>query len=173
MMFLFFQQVNALEIQPYIGALKYTHFDGCCQSSPSRVGTGVLIRDKFFQDSEWDLIGYSDRKWSEVSILKPFYFMGEPFQIDPSADSSIQVRRLNRWIGIVSVGGGYFVHSTRTIQFDLPSLVSGLSLTSHAQIRYTINDQWAVASALHFGIGAAADERGYLSGFFLGFNYRP
>lgn len=166
-------KTQAIEIQPFYGPLKYERIDGCCQSDTGRNGTGVLVRLNSADFNEWDVIGYTDRKWSQFSVLKPIYVWGSPMQNDPSLDSAIQIQRLQNWVAIVSLGGGYFIHSTRTILYDLPALVSGFTIEAHSQLRYTINDTWSVVGSLHLGLSAASDDRGFLSGVFLGFNYRP
>ena len=99
--------------------------------------------------------------------------MGEVRKYDPSTDPNIQIQRTKNWDSILSYGLGYFVHNTRTTNFNLPTTSSGLSLTTQTQLAYNWNDQYAIVGTLHFGLGVGVDDKGYLWGTFLGLRYRP
>ena len=162
-----------IEIQPFYGSLRYDHLDGSYQSSEARSGTGVLVRLDTVDQRDWDFIGYADRKWSEFSVLRPYYIWGAAPALEPSPDPAITVRRFHDWDLVVSLGGGYFIHSTRTVLYDRPAIVSGFVGEAHTQLRYTFDDHWSALGAVHLGLSAAADDRGFLSGLFVGVNYRP
>lgn len=164
---------NALEFEPFLGNLNYQRLDGCCYSSGNRIGSGVLVRLDTKSSGEWDFIGYSDTRWSEFSVHKPTYWIGDSSPLDPSPDPSTSVRRLKTWKVIGSYGGGFFSHSTRTVKFDLPAISSGFTANGQMALVYTINDKWALTGTLRIGLSFAADDRGFLTGTFLGLNYRP
>ncbi|HPI41354.1 MAG TPA: hypothetical protein PLJ21_11160, partial [Pseudobdellovibrionaceae bacterium] len=80
----FIDQAQAFSVQPYFGGLTYTHLDGCCQSSGMKTGTGVRVRLTLEENQEWDMYGYTDRRWSEFGILKPLMIRGTYFDRDPT-----------------------------------------------------------------------------------------
>jgi len=120
-----------------------------------------------------DIAAFTDRRWTEFVILKPLFLMGESSVLDPSGDANIKVRRVSDWKFVFSYGGGYFTHSTRTKNFDLPAITNGIVFTSQSQLGYSINDRLAVVGILQFGIAWAKDDKGTQLGTFLGVNYRP
>lgn len=168
-----FQDSFAFSVQPYVGTLSYAHLDGCCQSSGSKIGTGIRVRMTLDDAKEWDLFGYTDRRWSEFAILKPAVIHGTYYDKDPAPfTESIRVARMSYWNWIFSYGGGYFIHSTRTLRYDLPAITSGFSLLGQSQWNYTLDDKYSLFAMLHLGIGLATDEKGYLYGAFLGGSIR-
>lgn len=169
--FLFFISLksHAFSVQPYLGALSYTHLDGCCQSTGMKIGTGIRVRMNLDDGKEWDLFGYTDRRWSEFGLLKPVMIHGTYLNSDPTPfNNDVQVHRASYWNWVFSYGGGYFLHTTRTLKYDLPAITSGFSILGQSQWNYTINDSYALYAMLQMGLGLATDEKGYLYGLFLG-----
>jgi hypothetical protein len=167
------QASHAFEIQPSVGSLTHQRVDGCCISTGNKTGFGLLVRTDTKNAGTWDFLGYSDRNWSEFAVLKPLQLMGEARRYDPSPDGNIRIQRTKNWDAILSYGAGYFVHSTRTTAFNLPTNSSGISLTTQTHVAYNWNDQYAVVGTFHLGLGLGIDNKGYLWGTFLGLRYRP
>ena len=171
--FSFINPAIALEIEPYMGLLNYQRVDGCCQSTGSRLGTGLKIQVTDFKNQNWHLLGYSDRRWSEFVIEKPRYLIGDASTKDPIFNEGVSSIRIRTWSIFYSPGLGFFSHTTKTVKFDLPAISSGFSVNSSLTSRYAINDQWAIDGIVRLGVAFASDDTGLLSGLYLGFNYRP
>jgi hypothetical protein len=161
------------EVQPSIGSMTHERLSGCCISTGNRSGYSLLVRTETENAGTWDFLGYTDRNWSEFTVLKPKYLIGDPRKYDPSIDENIRIQRARNWDLIFSYGVGFFVHSTRTTGFNLPTNSSGISLTTQTHYAYNWNDQVAVVGTLHLGLGMGIDDKGYLWGTFLGLRYRP
>lgn len=164
---------SALEVEPFVASLSHQRIDGCCQSTGTRSGIGARIRMDLDERGLWDVVGYSDRRWSEFSIMRRSYLTGGPAALDPSGDAAIQVQRVKHWNTFWSYGAGFFSHSTRTIQFDLPAAASGFSINGEAGLGYVLNDHWSVSSAFRLGLAVGADDRGIVHSLSFGLGYRP
>lgn len=121
----------------------------------------------------WDVVGYSDRRWNEFSVMRRSYLVGGPAPADPSSDNAIRVQRVKHWNAYWSYGAGFFTHSTRTIQFDLPAAASGFSVNAEAGMSYGLNDHWSVTPAFRLGVALGADDRGVVHSILLGVGYKP
>lgn len=162
---------SATELGLYSGTLSYVRIDGCCVSSSERTGVAVDLKLNV-ETYRLQLFGYTDRKWSEAALLVPISILGEHSGLDPSDDTSIEVRRISKFKLVFSPGLGYFVHSTRTQRFDLPALTSGVTVIGQLGAEYSFNDTWSLSGILRFAAGIAADDKGLSSGLLLGILYR-
>lgn len=162
-----------IELQPYAGMMTYDRLSGCCEATGTNAGFGILARVDTEPLGVWDVNAYTDKSWSEFNLMRPWFLMGRYDARDPSQDKNIEVSRMSKWQFAVSYGLGYFVHSTRTEQYSLAARVSGVSVATQSQLRYTIRQDLSAVGILHLGAGLAADDKGFLWGAFLGVNYRP
>jgi hypothetical protein len=163
---------QSLEVLPLYTSQSYFALDGCCQSAAMRGGSAAIVRVNFEKIGTWDLFGMSDMKWNEASLLRPIYLIGDRVVYDPSIDSSTQVRRVPRSTLVLSYGGGFFTHNTRTKQFSLASLVTGISLISHLEYQYAISDQFSLVAVGRVGVGLSLDDRGAIFSPMLGLLWR-
>jgi hypothetical protein len=174
-LFLFCQwigTVEAFQIIPLYASQQYTALDGCCQSTDARAGGAGILRTEFGNFGTFDVFGFSDRKWNEVSLLKPVYLIGHPVSFDPTLDGVTSVRRVPHVIVLWSYGGGFFSHSTRTKQFDLATLVSGITLVNHFEIQYSLTDRFSLVAMARLGAAVSMDDRGFVMAPFLGILWR-
>ncbi len=162
----------AVDVIPLYSQQQYTSMGGCCQSASSRNGAAGILRLDVADYGTWDVYGMSDRKWNEIALLKPVYLIGEPVTFDPTSDGVSQVRRVPRYTLIWSYGGGFFTHNTRTEQFDLATLVVGVSLLSHLEFQYALTDQFSLVAVARAGLAVAVDDRGVVVAPLFGFLWR-
>jgi len=137
-----------------------------------RGGTAGIVRLNFEKIGTWDIFGMSDTKWSEASLLRPIYLIGERVVFDPTTDSSTQVRRVPRSTLVLSYGGGFFTHNTRTKRFNLASLVTGISLVLHLEYHYALSDQFSIVALGRVGAALSFDDRGTMIAPMLGLLWR-
>jgi hypothetical protein len=163
---------QAFEIIPLYTHQRYFALDGCCQSASPREGWAGILRLELEPLGMWDLYGMSDRKWSEAALLRPQYLMGAPIKYDPSLDGITRTRRVQRYSLLWSYGVGFFSHNTRTVKFDLATLVSGLTVLSHLELQYSINDQFSLLVIGRAGAALSLDDSGLVLSPMIGFLWR-
>jgi hypothetical protein len=163
---------QAFEIIPLYSHQRYFALDGCCQSASARGGGAGILRLELEQLGTWDLYGMSDMKWSEAAFLRPQYLVGAPIEYDPSLDGVTKVRRIRRYSVLWSYGVGLYTHNTRTVRFDLATLVTGVSLLSHLELQYSITDQFSLVAIGRAGAALSMDDRGLVLSPMLGFLWR-
>ncbi len=174
----FSQPARCLEVIPLLTSQSYVALDGflglggCCKSGTLRTGVGGIVRSNFESIGTWDVFGMSDIKWNEVAVLRPVYLIGEEVKFDPNLDSSTQVRRVRRYTLIWSYGVGLFTHNTRTREFDLATLVTGISAISHFEFQYSLNDQFSLVGVARVGAGLSFDDQGAILNPMLGVLWR-
>jgi hypothetical protein len=162
----FSQPARSLEVIPLLTTQSYVATDGflglggCCKSGTLRSGIGGIVRSNFESIGTWDVFGMSDIKWNEVAVLRPVYLLGEEVKFDPNLDSSTQIRRVRRYTLIWSYGAGIFTHNTRTREFDLATLVTGITVISHFEFQYSINDMLSLVAVARVGAGLSLDDVG-------------
>lgn len=153
-----------LDFSFYTGYGSYQKLDGCCQSTGSRWGMGMEV--PLFKN--WSLGAYTDRQWSEFTLHKKFVWGSDSAHISPSEDSHIRAKRIPDFIFMTSLGGGYFIHSTRTLRYDLPALVSGGLLSVQLNALSSIYENFFISLGAQ-GEGAfALDDKGVNSRFLFG-----
>jgi hypothetical protein len=163
---------QAFEIIPLYSHQAYYALDGCCQSASARRGGAGILRLELEKLGTWDLYGMSDMKWSEVALLRPQYLVGAPIEYDPSLDGVTKVRRIRRYSVLWSYGVGLFTHNTRTVRFDLATLVTGVSVLSHLELQYSLTDQFSLVAIGRAGAALSLDDRGLVLAPMLGFLWR-
>jgi hypothetical protein len=131
------------------------------------MGSNVSVRlPELVGSNDIELGVTSSGKFSEFTVGKVFYALGQKPEQDPSAAFGTQVTRIDDWSVIVSAGAGLVIHSTRTIEFDLPAIVVGLLVYTRASAIYSITQDWAMAISFS---GSAAIARDYFNfGVFTG-----
>jgi hypothetical protein len=159
--------VQALELSAYGGPLGHATLGGCCRSSGNKIGGGLLGRITLSATGEIELLAFSNGRWSEGQILKPFYILGGSTTMDVGAGDLVEAKALHDWRWITSFGGGYFSHTTRTQKFDLPVLVTGLVFSAFNQVLYSIDDKWSAGGILQVSVGMSASDQSFLVGTFL------
>lgn len=164
-------RAEALELTLYGGALSHTAVSGCCSSSGVKTGGGILGRFDFDRLGQLEFSGYSDGRWTEGLILRPLYVIGQPAKIDTGAGDLVEAQTIANLRWISSVGGGYFSHTTNSRKFDLPVLVTGLTLSNMNQFLYSIDDRWSAAGMLQLTLGWSRSDVSFLLGGYLGVVY--
>ncbi len=162
---------NALELHAYGGPLGHSNLGGCCTSSGTKIGGGLLGRLDLDVTGEIQLLAYSDGRWSEGQILKPFYIIGGSSGADGAAGELVNVRTVHDWRWLTSFGGGYFSHTTKTKKFDLPVLVTGITLSAFNHLLYSINDKWSVGGLAQISVGISASDQSFVIGTFMTVGY--
>ncbi|NJL24866.1 MAG: hypothetical protein HC902_06640 [Calothrix sp. SM1_5_4] len=162
---------SALELTFYGGYLTHTNVSGCCASSGTKQGFGVLGRLPLGRLGLIELGGYSDSRWNEAYVLKPFYILGGEPAEDPLSSSLMTVRSVPDWRWIFSAGVGYFTHTARTQDFDLPILLNGITVTTFNHVIYSLDDRWSVGGLLEAGCGISTSDMSLIFGTYLTLDY--
>lgn len=168
---LYSQSAGAVELSFYGGPLSHSALGGCCSSSGTKFGGGVLGRLDLEKIGDIELLAYSDGRWSEGEVLKPFYILGGKSSADGASGEMIDVKTVHSWRWISSFGGGYFSHTTRTVKFDLPALVTGLSLSNFNHILYSLDDHWSLGATVQISVAISTSDQSFLVGSFLNMSY--
>jgi len=167
-----YRSAASLELIPLYTSQTYLALDGCCKSSNMRAGTAGIVRLDFEKIGSWDIFGMSDTRWNEASFLRPIYLLGDKVVYDPAFDSSTQVRRVPQSTLVLSYGGGFFTHSTRTKNFDLAALVTGITLVLHLEYQYALSDKFSVVAIGRVGAALSLDDRGTMLAPMVGLLWR-
>lgn len=162
---------RATEFLAYGGALTHSAAGGCCQSTGTKPGGGVLGRFELKPFGEVDLLAYSDGRWSEGIIAKPYYLMGAPNRADTGAGEMVEAVTVSNWRWISSFGAGFFTHTSRRKKFDLPILISGLVFSNINQFMYAVNDRWSAGGILQLSFAISASDTSALVGTYFGVAY--
>jgi hypothetical protein len=163
---------HAVDLIPLYTKQGYEAIDGCCQSASPRGGAGGVLRLELGDWGTWDVFGMSDIKWNELALLRPVYLVGQPIRLDPTLDGSTSVKRIRRYSLLWAYGGGFFTHNTRTTQFDLATLVGGLTLVNHLEFQYSLSDRFSLVLMARAGIAFSLDDFGLIFAPLAGFLVR-
>jgi hypothetical protein len=166
-----FESLKANEIIVYAGGLNHANLSGCCKSNGLKAGAGIVTRINFEKFSDLEISGFSNGKWNEAVVAKPFYILGSKNRINISDDQQISAKYVANWKWIASPGMGYFTNVVRTKDFDLPALVTGLSLNLNNYFMYSINQSWSINLIIQTGFGLSKSEQSFLLGGHLGLGY--
>jgi hypothetical protein len=161
----------AVELTVFMGPLSHSAASGCCKSSGSANANGILGRFDFERVGPLEFAVLTNGRWSEGSLLKPFYLYGQGPRFDTGTGDMIRAQTISDWRWISSVGVGYYSHTTTTSDFNLPILVAGLSLTNMNQFIYSINDEWSLAAMVQLTFGWSKSDTSFLVGNYVGLVY--
>ncbi len=164
-------QSFAVEFLSYFGLMNHNNVGGCCQNDQQRNGGGILTRLELSEWGVYDFSIYSNGFWSEGLVMKPYYLVGSPNRFDTGAGEQIKVKTVSDWKWIASFGGGYFIHSSRTKNYDLPILLNGIVLTNFNQFVYSFNQHLYGLGILQFSYAISRNNQSLLFGNFLGIGY--
>lgn len=159
------------ELMVYSGPLLHSALTGCCASSGTKVGVGALVRLDVSQVKTIDIQAYSDGRWNEGQVLKPFYLYGTPARLDSGAGEMVIAKTVSNWKWISSVGGGYFSHTTTTKDFSLPVRVSGFLLSNFNQFIYSYNSEWSALAMLQLSFATSRSDKSIVFGSQIGIGF--
>ena len=158
----------AAEVQLLLGGQSYSSLNGCCISESAREGYGMIIQLQPDKHDAYEVFGYTDRKWSEMQLMKPFVLVGGDDGIDTGSTDSMKIRRLSDWKVILSPGAGFFIHNSRTKNYDLPAVVSGMTLGFYLRSEYAVNDKFSLTLGTRVAGSYATDDQGFVAALLLG-----
>lgn len=163
--------LQAQELAVFGGVLSHTVLGGKIESTGTKAGMGGLVRFEVSNLGEIDVHAYSDRRWTEANILKPFYIMGKPTQSDVTADYTVKSRMVSRWRLTSSLGVGYFSHNTREKTFSLPVLVTGLNLKNINALYYLVTERFSVVGIADLNYAMSSSTQNFMVGGYAGIAY--
>jgi hypothetical protein len=166
-------RADALEVFPYTGMVDRSPFGGDYKKQDAQMGYGMLVRvPEVGRFGTLEVTGFSDFRWTEVSIAKYHYIFGRPPQTDPASTKEMNITRIANWATTVSYGAGFFTQNTKTIRYNLPTLVTGGEAVLRILSTYAIDDHWSVGGLLSFAVAISTDDSNFNSGFGLAVGYR-
>ena len=164
--------VNANELMLFYGSMNHSAIGGCCRSTGSQNGFGVIGRIDFSNVlGTLDFLSYSDGRWTEGVVLRPIEIVGSTSRSDSFLGESINTKIVSDFRYVLSLGLGAFSYTGRTKTFDLPIRISGLQASSVNQIYYNLNKDLALIALLNIGYAVSAADQSLLLGFHLGASY--
>lgn len=158
----------AAEVQLILGGQSYSSLNGCCISEPAREGYGMMIQIQPDKYDAYEVFGYTDRKWSEIQLMKPFILRGGDDGLDPSSSPSMKIRRLSNWKIILSPGAGFFIHNSRTTNYDLPAVVSGMTVGFYLRSEHAVTDWFSMTIGVRAAGSYATDDQGFVAALLTG-----
>lgn len=173
--FLFTKHVLSQELFFNSGSLNHSSLSGCCQNGGSKSSYGVLVRLnlKYLDDTE--ISAYSNGSFSTGQIAKVYYLLGQPNRTNQNlpqiSDAQITTKYVSSWKWIISPGLGYFSHTTRTKNFDLPALVSGTSFSLTNHFVYSLTRAWSLSLSPQMIYTYSPSDQSFWFGGHLGLGY--
>lgn len=158
---------KATEISVFAGTLNHSAVGGCCLSSGNKTGAGALGTFDLKPFGDINLHAYTDGRWSEGVIGKPYYLIGQRSRTDTGSGDMVQAFTVSNWRWVTSIGIGYFSHTTTQKRYSLPILVTGFVVSNMNQILYSIDDNWSAGAVLQFSAGISASDTSVLVGTYL------
>lgn len=162
---------RAGELLVHVGALHHQAIRGTTSSDGARASFGALVRLRTESFGEVDVAALSSGTWNEAAILRPFRIWGRMPIEDPLTQSGVRAHTVPRWTLVSSMGVGYFSHTGRTREFDLPVLGSGALITSINQLGYSINERFGLRAIVGLSIATGKSETAFLIGSSFGLSY--
>ncbi len=159
------------EVIGYGGLQSFNAISGCCVSVPPKATYGVGLRLEALEGI-YQVLGITDLRWSEITLLKTHYLKGRFSQLDPSNDEDISVTRYDRWQIALSYGAGFFVHTTQQTRLNLPVSVNGVLAMTHLEAQYLVSDQFSLVAVARGGAAISLDNLGLVTGALGGLSFR-
>lgn len=163
----------AIDVYPWTGFVDRAPISGSNRHQDPGIGVGLMTRvTTLGKLGNVEIAGFSDFKWSEMSIAKYFYIYGNPPQTDPQSTKEMTITRYSDLTVTGSYGVGFFSHNTRTQTYDLPTLVTGAEGVLRVMGDYMIDDRWSVFGLLSGALAISPVDMNFNMGVGVGFGYR-
>jgi hypothetical protein len=139
------------------------------------MGSGLLARLDLNFVGDTEISAYSNGSFNSGQIAKAYYIIGQPNRINTENpqvyDPQMTVKYVSSWKWILSPGVGFFSHTTRTKNFDLPALVSGTSLGLTNHFIYSLGRAWGLSFSPQIIYTYSSSDQGLWLGASLGLGY--
>lgn len=162
---------QAIQVSLVAGVNQHTSMEACCVSGGTRPGVGFIGELSGFFQNDFHVSGFSTGTWNEVNGLIPFYWIGSPTRKVVPLVPGESVKNVSQWRVSSSVGLGYFSHTTKTKDFLVPILISGVLITNVNTLRYSLGEDWSLLMNAQFSFGLHRSGSSMSNNFAAGFGY--
>ena len=161
------------EASVYTGMLDRTPISGCCSKQDSQMGFGLIVRlPEIGTLGDIELTGFSDLKWSEMSISRYQFLFGDRPKTDPNSSPDVTVTYVKTWSLVWSYGVGFFSQSTKTKAFNRATVTVGIQPITRFTLTRSLSDLWYLTVTGSAGFSISDLDQNFNMGGGVGIGYR-